>query len=1049
MLDFLNTLFRSLSPLWEMSLTAAYAAAILIVLRLVLKKRAPRQVLCLLWLVVFARLLIPMSLESPLSIVPEARPVQEQLHLPRQEAGGQTPANPATPTAPVQNPAQGQNPGTAANPVISNPNPGEPSLTPPEGVGPAVPQPEAPAPFPWQAVLAGVWLAGAVTMAGCGLISYLRLRRRLFDAIRAPDGAWEHPAVDSPFILGMLRPRIYLPAGLTGRPRQFILCHERAHLRRLDHIVKPVCWAALALHWFNPLVWAAYLLMSRDIEAACDEAVIRHLGSQVKADYSTTLLALATGRRLPAPSPLAFDEGDAKGRIKNVLGYRRPALWVIVVSAVMAVMAAVCLLTDPVAAEPPEDSPDPSPTASASQPPEDSLADTLLDPWMKEVLDGERQFISAYFQHSEGDGRPYGIHDLRTFYYGDDQYPDAVVEAGRVAVIDLDRDGINEMVIWPEGEYEYLYSVVGYVILRRQGDEIYAYNPGYRTFGNVKSDGSFSWSNGAPWSGCATLTFGPDQIILHETTYHRPGENGIDQLYFVDGRRATKEEHSAAQNREFLKPDLAWFTYKDGQLQPYLPAGVELIQSSETAAKVWLEDGQYPWLEWNGFTWRLAFTATAGCYPTVADFDGDGQDEIVIIHYQEGFPLYHVYERNGGRLTYADTFDTQALLLRFNQNNVAAYSKNTREFSVTYAHTEGNPDSEDYYRHYVTGSCTLPEDFFDYRENIRDGYLHAYANDFRWIYFNPDNSINLELMFYPSDEAFLERDRIDDPWALESERDDSFFPEQHYISKPVGTADFTLRYDGTKWVLEVPDQLNLDYPAHGPTPIDITTAAPLSAPVIEISNDLPDDPNEWYKVAELPDDMIWVYSRNAGEETLIRWDGNFYKVFGHCAHTMHCIMPQLKKLGGPDAYGPLAVISEVNSGSGVFGQGLVVYDLDAATGQMDYAHDWSPLAEDFNSSFSYQYDKDTRVLTCTYAGQTVVKTLTEGPGGDDLTSLSITGEQVHYSFDEANDGRFQLRLGVQAFADGNVTSLFPVSVTWTLQFNGKGFDVVPGSCVLS
>ena len=1041
-----------LEVLWEMSLTGAYAAAILIVLRLVLKKRAPRQVLCLLWLVVFARLLIPVSLESPLSIVPDARPVQGQLHLPQQEAGGQTPANPATPTAP----AQGQNPGTAANPVISNP--GEPTLTPPEGISPDVSQPEAPAPFPWRTVISGVWLAGVAAMAGCGLISCLRLRRRLFDAIRAPDGAWEHPAVDSPFILGMIRPRIYLPAGLTGRPRQFILCHERAHLRRLDHIVKPVCWAALALHWFNPLVWAAYILMGRDIEAACDEAVIRRLGSQVKADYSTTLLALATGRRIPAPSPLAFDEGDAKGRIKNVLGYRRPALWVIVVSVIAAVLAAVCLLTDPVAAEKPGDSPDPGPTASASQPPEASLADALLDPWMKEVLDGERQFISAYFQHSEGDGRTYGIHDLRTFYYGDDQYPDAVVEAGRVAVIDLDRDGINELVIWPEGEYEYLYSVVGYVILRRQGDEIYAYNPGYRTFGNVKSDGSFSWSNGAPWSGCATLTFGPGEVVLQETTYHKPGESEIDQLYFVDGRRATKEEHSAAQNREFLKPDLAWFTYKDGQLQPYLPAGVELIQSSETAAKVWLEDGQYPWLEWNGFTWRLAFTATAGCYPTVADFDGDGQDEIVIIHYQEGFPLYHVYERNGGQLTYADTFDTQALLLRFNQNNVAAYNKDTREFSVTYAHTEGDPDSEDYYRRYITGSCTLPEDFFDYRENIRDGYLHAYANDFRWIYFNPDNSIHLEMRFYPSDEAFLERDRIDNPWALESERDDSFFPEQHYISQPVGTAAFTLSYDGAKWVLEEPDRLSMGTGEESADPYSIYTAAPLSAPVVDLMNGIPDDPNQWYKVAELPDDMIWVYSRNRGEETLIRWDGNFYKVFNHTAHTARSIPPALKKLGSdPNFYGPLAVISNVGSGTGVSLDELVVYELDVS-GVPSYVHDWKPLVDEFNGGRAFRYDGNTHSVICTYEGQTA-ELIIDGGDNEELyrrideegIRLAVTGEIVSYRFNE--DGAMEIEFPLQVFIGDDVVGfplLWPWFLRWTIRFDsGRAeFETVPGSCEL-
>ena len=262
-----------------MSVTAAYAAAVVIVLRLLLKKRAPKQVLCLLWLVVFARLLIPVSLESPLSIVPDALPGQTY-------HGSQAPAdpgagNPAAPVAP-RNPSQGQTqnqPGHgAAAPVTGNQNP---PFSVPEGVSPTTPAPEAPAAFPWQAVIAGVWLAGAAAMVGYALASWLRLRRRLFDAIRAKDGAWEHPAVESPFILGVLRPRIYLPAGLTGRPRRFILCHERAHLRRFDHIVKPVCWVALALHWFNPLVWAAFLLMSRDIESACDEAVVRQLGSRV------------------------------------------------------------------------------------------------------------------------------------------------------------------------------------------------------------------------------------------------------------------------------------------------------------------------------------------------------------------------------------------------------------------------------------------------------------------------------------------------------------------------------------------------------------------------------------------------------------------------------------------------------------------------------------------------------------------------------------------------------------------------------------------------
>ena len=1030
-----------LDILWEASVTAAYASAILIVLRLILRKRAPRQVLCLLWLVVFARLLIPVSLESPLSIVPEARPAQGQLYLPQQDAG-QQPANPVTPTAPVQNPGQ------AVNPVISNPNP--PALTLPGDEAPAVPPPEAPAPFPWRAVITGVWLAGGAAMGSYGLISYLRLRRRLFGAIRAKDGAWEHPAVDSPFTLGMLRPGIYLPAGLAGQARGFILCHERAHLRRLDHIVKPVCWAALALHWFNPLVWAAYVLMSRDIEAACDEAVVRQLGPQVKADYSYTLLALATGRRLPAPSPLAFDEGDAKGRIKHVLGYRRPALWVIVVSSIAAVLAAVCLLTDPVSARN-ESEPIPDPTPTATQGPEAGLS-ALLDPWMKEVLDGERQFISAYSHYAEGDGQTYSIHDLRTFYYGDDQFPDAVVEAGRLAVIDLDRDGVNEMVIWPEGEYEYLYSVVGYLILHRQGDEIYGYNPVYRAFGNLKSDGTFDWSGSAFNWGIGSALFTENGFEVKNITWCEI-HSETDERYFVDGAKATREEFEAAtgwgpQNR---KPEAAWFTYEDGRLAPYLPAGAALLAEASPdteagAARLWQGGGGLPWLEWNGAAYLLGSTVTADQFPAlfVRDFDGDGQNELALQWMNAGFARYEVYEWNNGALTYADAFDTQDdLLLRFNQNNVAAYSKDGRMMAVTYSHNEGDPDSEDFDRRYITGSCVLPEDFFNGYEHIRDGRAYVYACDFRRISFNPDNSIRLELLFCPADETMKDLVRVVPPYEPAD--------EHCMMGHTVGTAAFTLSYDGANWVLQAPDQLDMGVKEE-PTPIDIATAAPLDAPVVNISNELPDDPDEWYKVAELPDDMIWVYSRNEGEETLIRWDGNFIQSFDHTAHTIHCMMPQLKKLGGPNTYGPLAVISEVNSGSSCFGQGLVVYDLDAAPAAVDYAHDWRPLMEDFNNSSSCQYDSSTHVATLTYQGKTVVIPLADmlieerlAPGN---ITLSITGDQVYYFFDETNDSRFRLDLGVQLLIDGLSTECFPSHVTCTLQFNGKGFDMVPGSCEL-
>ena len=375
MTEWLTALFTALAPLWEMSLTAAFAAVAVLVLRLLLKGRAPRQVVCLLWLIVFVRLLIPVSLESPVSLVPQALTEQSApaVSQPVEPPSAPVPAIPtgsAGETIPaVSRPPSVNTPVTGSDPVV-NVDVSSPPVT-----GTAL---------PYGAVLAVVWLLGAAAMLLYGVLSYVRLRRRVFDAIRAEDGAWEHPAVRSPFILGLFRPRIYLPAGLNGPARGFILCHEQAHLRRLDHIVKPVCWLALAIHWFNPMAWVAFLLMSRDMEVACDQTVIRQLGEGVKADYSATLLSLASGGRFPAPTPLAFGEGDAKARIKSVLSYKKPTLWIIVAAVVVAIIAAVCLLTDPKAPTAEEPEPSAAPSAQPTEPPTlptgpDGAELTLLD----------------------------------------------------------------------------------------------------------------------------------------------------------------------------------------------------------------------------------------------------------------------------------------------------------------------------------------------------------------------------------------------------------------------------------------------------------------------------------------------------------------------------------------------------------------------------------------------------------------------------------------------------------------------------------------------
>lgn len=550
MTEALTGLFERLSPLWDMSLTAAWAAGAVVLLRLVLKKRAPRRVICLLWLVVFARLLVPVSLESPVSLVPPALSEQNRAEVssPVVPQGGTVfqPASPAQPTAT----------GTAGTvPVVTAPAPVE-----------NTPAPEVPetSSFPWKALLAGVWLAGAAGMLGCGLVTYVSLRRRVRFAVRVSGQVWEDENVTSPFILGLIRPRIYLPSGLEGQARRFILCHEFAHLRRFDHVVKPLCWLAMAVHWFNPAVWAAFLLLSRDMEGACDESVLRALGEGVKADYSYTLLALADRRRVPAPCPLAFDEGDAKGRIKNVLNYRRPALWIVVVSVLAVIVAAVCLLTNPVAEKPGDDGPDSSqspmesepgpsqaPEASPSQAPDESL-NSVLDPWMLEVLRGERDF-SDY-------GTDRNISELADVLFNG-YAPENLGLWFKLAFLDLDRDGAKELILWPMGQYDdTIVYQTGYLILRQEGDTVRGYRPGWRSCGNLKADGTFHWGNSAFESGTGRARFEGGEFTVEQDTWV---DNGS---YFVEGQPAAEEEFNGAIAAQDAMPEPVWYVFAEGQI---------------------------------------------------------------------------------------------------------------------------------------------------------------------------------------------------------------------------------------------------------------------------------------------------------------------------------------------------------------------------------------------------------------------------------------------------------------------------------------------------
>lgn len=180
-----------------------------------------------------------------------------------------------------------------------------------------------------------------------GIVSYIRLRRKLSVVVPLRDNIFIADDIKSPFVVGLFRPKIYLPCNLGDKEQEYIILHEQHHIKRLDHVMKALAFLALAIHWFNPLVWVAFILASKDMEMSCDEAVIRKIGGDVRADYSASLLTLATGRRIIAGTPLAFGEGDTKGRINNLSKWKKPAVWVVLVAVVACVVLAVCLLTNP------------------------------------------------------------------------------------------------------------------------------------------------------------------------------------------------------------------------------------------------------------------------------------------------------------------------------------------------------------------------------------------------------------------------------------------------------------------------------------------------------------------------------------------------------------------------------------------------------------------------------------------------------------------------------------------------------------------------------
>ena len=308
-------MYGAFAKLLNMSLTAGCLALAIILIRGLMKK-APRRYVCILWAVVAVRLVCPVSVESSFSV----------FNL-----------------LPDGNYAEG-----AAEVFWYSGENGQPEIRVdvPTLAGEDRTAEVHTADFYLPAMIA-VWMTGSACMLLYALISYLKLRRATAASILLKDDIYVSEEIDSPFILGVIRPRIFLPSGLAEETRKHVIAHERAHIRRCDHWWKPAGFLLLSVHWFNPILWLAYVLFSRDIEAACDESVVSGLSREGRAGYAEALLSCAVQRRMVTACPLAFGENDVKGRVKNALRYRQPAFWVLAAATIVCCAAGVSFLTDP------------------------------------------------------------------------------------------------------------------------------------------------------------------------------------------------------------------------------------------------------------------------------------------------------------------------------------------------------------------------------------------------------------------------------------------------------------------------------------------------------------------------------------------------------------------------------------------------------------------------------------------------------------------------------------------------------------------------------
>lgn len=409
----------------NMSISASFVVLAVLILRLVLKK-VPKWANVLLWGIVAIRLLCPFSIESALSLIPSTETVSTDIMMD------------TTPT--IHTGVSAIN--YVVNPVISK------SLAPSKGASINPLQ-------IWIPMLTGIWMIGFVSLLVYTAISYWRLRRKVSTAVLLHGNIFQSESVSSPFVLGIIKPKIYIPFKMEVQNLEHVIAHEQAHIRRKDYWWKPIGFLLLTIYWFNPLMWLAYGLLCRDIELACDEKVIKELANDQRVDYAQSLLSYSVNRRMITACPLAFGEVSVKERVKSVMNYKKPAFWIIVIAVIVCSVVAVCFLTNP--KEPTKEPLWPTLAEtregySAKQATDDGCV--VLDGY--KLLAGERNWIDFVNETKEGNSAIVRIYQTYT-EQNDNYYVKELRYDGKKFVLKYyNRTGDTKEEFLDEEEYMYL-----------------------------------------------------------------------------------------------------------------------------------------------------------------------------------------------------------------------------------------------------------------------------------------------------------------------------------------------------------------------------------------------------------------------------------------------------------------------------------------------------------------------------------------------------------------------------------------------------------------